>query len=85
MRRMSELLDEPHEEIAVVSHGVWIKTVLCAIEGRELGRLWEPPHMHNCAHSIVERDGDALRIIQYAHVDGEDPMQPGVAESDRAG
>ncbi|MGM0632724.1 MAG: histidine phosphatase family protein [Pseudomonadota bacterium] len=66
MKRIKELLESPHRNLALVSHGVWIKTVLCAIEGRDLGRLWEPPIMHNCAHSIVEVRGDDMRIIQFA-------------------
>lgn len=67
MKRMEELLALPDEHIAVVSHGVWIKTLLCAIEDRHLARLWEPPVMHNCAHSIVEiDDSGTMRIVQYA-------------------
>jgi len=55
-------------EIAIVSHGVWIKSLLCALEPRPLSALWEPPVMHNCAHSIVERQGDNTQILQYATV-----------------
>jgi len=55
--------------IAIISHGVLIKSILCYLEQRPLARLWEPPHLHNCAHSIVEISGDRLpRIIQYADV-----------------
>ncbi len=66
LARIRELLQSPHRNLALVSHGVWIKTVLCAIEGRDLGRLWEPPIMHNCAHSIIEVQGAAMRITQSA-------------------
>lgn len=67
MQRIQELLTLPDRHIAVVSHGVWIKTLLCAIEDRHLGQLWEPPVMRNCAHSIVEiDDAGAMRIVQYA-------------------
>lgn len=65
MQRFRELLETPHEELAVVSHGVLIKTILCALEPRPLSELWEPPAMLNCAHSIVEADGEQLRIVQY--------------------
>jgi len=31
--------------------------------------LWEPPKMHNCAHSVLEVDRNADgRIIQYAGI-----------------
>ena len=66
MKRFHELCQTGAREIAIVSHGVWIKTVLCALEPRPLSLLWEPPLMHNCAHSIVEVEGDMLRIVQYA-------------------
>lgn len=69
MRRIHELLALPgRQHIAVVSHGVWIKTVLCSIEQKHLDRLWDPPVIHNCAHSIVEADDAGMRIIQYAGV-----------------
>ncbi len=57
------------EDVAVVSHGVLIKSILCQLAGRPLERLWEPPEMHNCSHSIIEIDtkrGSAPQIIQYA-------------------
>lgn len=55
VNRFREIVEaEPTGDIAIVSHGVWIKTLLCHLESRPLGRLWEPPLMHNCAHSIVE-------------------------------
>jgi probable phosphoglycerate mutase len=58
------------EEVAIVSHGALIKSVLCHFEQRPLAELWDPPRMHNCAHSIMEfdRNGHA-RIVRYA---GED-------------
>lgn len=62
------------EEIAIVSHGVIIKSILCHLEGRSLEKLWEPPVMHNCAHSIVEihpgatPGGTIAHIRQYADI-----------------
>lgn len=73
LQRTRELLTSPHQHMAVVSHGVWIKALLCAIENRHLARLWEPPLMHNCAHSIVDiDDSGSLRIVQYAGVTEHD-------------
>lgn len=56
------------QDVAIVSHGVLIKSILCALEGRPMAQLWEPPVMHNCAHSIVacESPGATPRIIQFA-------------------
>lgn len=59
------------QEVAIVSHGAWIKAVLSHYEGRPLSRFWEPPRMHNCSHSIIQIpvNGDAPRIIRYADLD----------------
>ncbi|MDD9891400.1 MAG: histidine phosphatase family protein [Gammaproteobacteria bacterium] len=55
--------------IALVSHGALIKTLLCHAEGRPMHELWTPPHMHNCAHSIIRVREDGTReIIQYADI-----------------
>lgn len=59
-----------HGEVAVVSHGALIKAILCHFEGRPLAQLWEPPKMHNCAHSILELETpQSGSILQYAGVD----------------
>ena len=52
--------------VAIVSHGAIIKTILSHYEGRHLRNLWDPPRLHNCAHSILEQNGDTFRITQYA-------------------
>jgi len=55
------------KQVAIISHGALIKTILCHIENRPMSELWTPPHMHNCAHSIIEfNSGGIGRIIQYA-------------------
>jgi len=58
------------EDAAIVSHGVLIKSILCALEDRPIAQLWEPPVMHNCAHSIVTSDSpeSVPRIIQFAGI-----------------
>lgn len=55
------------QRIAIISHGALIKAFLCYIERRELKNLWDPPHMHNCAHSIITFTSDGLgHITLYA-------------------
>lgn len=56
------------QDVAIVSHGVLIKSILCALEGRPMAQLWEPPVMHNCAHSIIacESPEATPRIVQFA-------------------
>ena len=59
-----------HDHVAVVSHGALIKSILCHFEDRPLSLLWDPPKMHNCAHSILEfGNGQQGRITRYADVD----------------
>ncbi len=70
MRELQRVVDESAgQDVAIISHGVLIKSILCHLEGRPLDRLWEPPVMHNCSHSIVTVDKDRSttpQIIQYA-------------------
>lgn len=70
MQELQRVMDESAgQDVAIISHGVLIKSILCQLEGRPLDHLWEPPVMHNCSHSIVAVDKDhraVLQIIQYA-------------------
>jgi broad specificity phosphatase PhoE len=61
----------PGKEVAIVSHGAWIKSVLCHYEGRPISQFWEPPRMHNCCHSIIEvpPHGKEAKIVRYADLD----------------
>lgn len=66
------IIGESHgQEVAIISHGAWIKSVLSHYENRPLSRFWEPPRMHNCCHSIIHIpvNGDKPRIIRYADND----------------
>lgn len=64
------------QEVAVVSHGALIKSILCHVDQRPMEALWTPPSMHNCAHSIIEYDTSGQgRIAQYA--DQPFPIAPG--------
>ena len=66
-----EIVEQPTgNDIAIVSHGALIKSILCHFENRPLSMLWEPPKMHNCAHSIMEFDNEGRgQIVQYAGID----------------
>jgi phosphoserine phosphatase len=62
--KLAAILEEnSSEEIAIVSHGVLIKTLLCETEDRPISKLWEAPAMHNCARSIIEVHHDGSRRI----------------------
>lgn len=55
-------------DIAIVSHGLLIKTILSHVEQRPLAQVWEPPLMHNCALSTIEIHNDGSRRISlYAN------------------
>ncbi len=55
--------------VALVSHGAFIKCFLNYVEGRDIAQLWTPPHIHNCAHSIIHYNkASRFKIIQYADI-----------------
>lgn len=69
--RAVSILDEIVKEnegktILVVSHGAFIKALLCHYEGRHLRNFWQPPQMINCCHSIIEHNPAGNFVIcQY--------------------
>lgn len=58
--------EQPGKTILIVSHGLFIKSLLAHYEGRHLRDIWQPPRMENCCHSIIQRKGDSFEIVQYA-------------------
>lgn len=76
LNAVNEIIDQHRgQEILLVSHGVWIKTVLTAVEGRNMQDFWQPPKMANCCHSIIEFENGvanpalSAKIIRYAGFD----------------
>jgi probable phosphoglycerate mutase len=64
VRRLDDILEHSSaKEIALVSHGVLIKTILCDTEQRPLAQLWEAPAMHNCARSVIDIYADGSKRI----------------------
>lgn len=62
-RLNSILATSSARDIAIVSHGVLIKTLLCDAEQRPLAQLWHPPAMHNCARSVIDIYADGSKRI----------------------
>ena len=57
------------KRVVIVSHGALIKSLLCDAEQKSIKELWNPPRMHNCAHSIVlYRRETPEQILQYADI-----------------
>lgn len=69
LRALADIIarERSGSDVMVVSHGAMIRTLLGHYLERPLSRLWEPPRMHNCAHSILEvPPGGRPRVVQYA-------------------
>ncbi len=54
------------KKIILVSHGMFIRSLLAFIENRPLKDLWNTPAIHNCSQSIVEERNSRYKIIMYA-------------------
>ncbi len=53
--------------IALVGHGAFIKALLTKLEGKKLSEIWDPPFMHNCAHSIIQFDQNKrAQVLLYS-------------------
>lgn len=56
----------PGQEVAVVGHGAWIRSVLADIDGKSLQQLWQPPAVSNCAHIIIDMDaGSNAHLVKH--------------------
>lgn len=55
--------ENPDRTVAVFSHGCAIRILLATIQGISIADLGTTPHGDNTAVSLVEADGDALRVI----------------------
>lgn len=54
------------KKIILVSHGMFIRSLLAFIENRPLKALWNRPAVGNCSQSIVEERNSIYKIIMYA-------------------
>jgi probable phosphoglycerate mutase len=54
------------KKIILVSHSMFIRSLLAFIENRPLKGLWNTPAIHNCSQSIVEESNSRYKIIMYA-------------------
>jgi len=61
--------ESPQQTVLVVSHGVFIKSLLIAYENRPLERLWDDPQIPNCGHSIVEYATGTPKVVRFADLD----------------
>jgi len=57
--------------VLVVSHGALIKSVLAHYTDEPLGTLRSLPSLPNCAHSVLEADGDGRRVTRI----GGEPIE----------
>lgn len=55
-------MSHPDAAIAAVSHGSAIRLLLAAVEGLPLSEIGKAPHSDNTAVSLLEIEGDAIRV-----------------------
>lgn len=54
INQIHEIAQEHYgKKVAIISHGALIKSVICHALKKPISELWEPPNMHNCAHSVI--------------------------------
>jgi len=66
---LNNILDKHSDDhILIVSHAAASKTILSYFDGKELGRLWDPPFLKATSLSIVDIQGDKSFIKMYGDV-----------------
>ena len=64
LRAIREIAEEnPEKTVAVFSHGAALRTLLGYLEGYSLRELGKTPHGDNTAVSLLEVDGDSIRVV----------------------
>lgn len=54
------------EEVLIVSHGAFIKSLMLAYADWSLDQMWHPPELQNCGHSIVVFENGSPSIKLFA-------------------
>jgi len=55
--------ENPGKTVAATSHGAALRTLLGTLEGKTLEEIGTTPHGDNTAVSLLEVEGDAIRVI----------------------
>ncbi len=55
--------DDPGGTVAVTSHGAALRALLGMLQGRSLAEIGSTPHGDNTAVSLLEVDGDQIRVV----------------------
>lgn len=55
--------ENPDKTVAATSHGAALRTLLGTLEGRSLAELGQTGHADNTAVSLIEAEGDDIRVI----------------------
>lgn len=55
---------DKEENVLVVTHGVIISVLLSIVKNKEVKDLWDTPVVRNTSLSIIEFDGEDLKIIE---------------------
>lgn len=64
---VNEIVAEcPGQNVLVVSHGAFLKSLLIDYENIPLNSIWDNPHMDNCGHSIVEYGSGTPKVVKFA-------------------
>lgn len=64
MKALRDMADEnPNATVAAVSHGAALRVLLGTLQGLSLARIGETPYGDNTAVSLVEVDGDEIRLV----------------------
>ncbi len=64
---VEQIVDEcSGQEVLIVSHGAFIKSLMLAYANRSLDKMWHPPELQNCGHSIVVFEDGEPQIKLFA-------------------
>lgn len=72
---INKIIDEgKYQNVLIVTHGVTARIIMAYFENCPIEKLWETPHIRNTSLSLIEIEGEDIKIPVYAdasHLEGK--------------
>ena len=63
-------LEERYHDVVLVSHGAFIRGVVCRVLGLPVSEFWNAPPQQNCSCTILELINGVYQLVEEGHVYG---------------
>ncbi len=54
--------ERKYENVLIISHGVTLKSIITYYQNKSMEKLWDPPILEGTSLSLIEVDGDNIKV-----------------------